>query len=218
MLPEAVIFDMDGLLVDTETPDWETWRDLHAECGLELTLDQYCDNAGMYGSWERMYAELAAHSGRSPEDLHAWRLPRFTEGVEAATTPPTELLHLLETLRAHEIRRGVASSSDRDWVEKLLHGLGIYHEFQAVATGHDVERRKPAPDVYLVAAERLRVEPRRCVALEDSTHGIQAAHAAGLRVIAIPNVVSARQDLSAADARVRHFGEVTLDLLRKLVG
>ena len=217
MLPQAVIFDMDGLLVDTETCDYEAWRELHAEHGVELTLPEYCYNAGMYGSWDRMYESLTGVSGLSAADLHAWRNPRFRERVKACLRPTPELMGLLAQLRENGVKRGIASSSDSDWVAYLLDGLGLRHEFGAIATGHDVERRKPDPAVYLLAAERLDVEPRYCVALEDSAHGLQAAKAAGMRAVAIPNSVSIHQDLSMADATVAHFGDVTPELLRELV-
>jgi HAD superfamily hydrolase (TIGR01509 family) len=217
-LPEAVIFDVDGLLVDTETCDYEAWRELHEEHGLTLTLEEYCNDAGLYGTWERRYATLAEVVGHTAEDLHARRQPRFRELVAARLCPSQELLDLLARLRERRVQRGIASSSDADWVRYLLEGLGIAAEFEAMATGPEVTRRKPAPDVYLLAASRLGVDPRRCVALEDSAHGIEAAQAAGLRVITIPNAVSAHQDLSAADARVQHFGEVTWELLRRLGG
>lgn len=217
MLPEAVIFDMDGLLVDTETCDYQAWRELHEAHGVELTLEEYAFNAGLYGTWERMYEALAPKAGVSASDLHARREPRFRELVEACLEPSPELVQFLDLLREAEIRRGVASSSDSDWVEYLLQGLGIRDEFSVIVTGHDVEHRKPAPDLYLLAAERLQVDPRRCVALEDSTHGLQAARAAGMQAIAIPNSVSSYQDLSHAHMRVTHFGDVTLDLLRTLI-
>jgi HAD superfamily hydrolase (TIGR01509 family) len=217
-LPDAVIFDVDGLLVDTETCDYEAWRELHEEHGLTLTLEEFCNDAGLYGTWERRYAALAELVGHSAEELHVRRQPRFRELVAARLRPSAELLNLLSRLRGRSVRRGIASSSDADWVRYLLDGLGIAGEFEATATGPEVARRKPAPDVYLLATSRLGVDPRRCVALEDSAHGIEAAQAAGLRVIAIPNAVSAYQNLSAADARVEHFGEVTWELLRKLGG
>ncbi len=217
VLPEAVIFDVDGLLVDTETCDYEAWRELHEAHGLELTLPAYCWNAGMYGSWERMYADLSQASGHSAEALHSRRDPRFRELVRARLQPSPELIQLLDTLELHGIRRGVASSSDSDWVDYLLSGLGIRERFAAIATGHDVEHRKPAPDLYLLAAQRLGVDAAACVALEDSSHGIAAARAAGMRVVTIPNSVSEHQDLSGAHARVQHFGDVDLDLLRRVL-
>lgn len=216
-LPQAVIFDMDGLLVDTETCDYEAWRELHAAHGQELSMAEYCYSAGLYGCWDQMYEALSRVSGVSPEQLHASREPRFRELVSAALCPSAELLRLLADLRAQGIARAVASSSDRDWVFELLDGLGLTAEFQAIATGHDVERRKPAPDLYLLAARRLGVDPTGCVALEDSSHGLAAARAAGMRAIAIPNPVSRHQDLSQAHLRVAHFGDVTLDLLRRLM-
>lgn len=216
-LPQAVIFDVDGLLVDTETADYHAWRELHAAFDVPLSLEEYCYSAGLYGSWEAMYAALSQRCGVAVEELHARRSPRFEALVAELLEPTRELLGLLELLRSHEIRRGVASSSDADWVAYLLDGLRIRGDFGAVVSGEEVERRKPAPDVYLLAAERLGVDPRCCVALEDSAHGIAAAQAAGLRAIAVPNHVSRRQDLSRADARVEHLGEVTLELLRRVL-
>jgi len=217
MLPEAVIFDMDGLLIDTETCDYEAWRELHEAHGVELSLPEYAFNAGLYGTWDKMYEELAAGCGRTAAELHACREPRFRELVAQRLTPSPELVALLRELRENGVKRGIASSSDSDWVAYLVEGMGIRHEFQAVATGHDVEHRKPAPDLYLLAAEWLGVDPTRCVALEDSAHGIAAARAAGLRAVAIPNIVSRHQDLSQAHACVDHFGDITLDLLRRLL-
>lgn len=217
-LPDAVIFDADGLLVDTETCDYESWRELHASHGLELSLEEFCYTAGLYGCWERLYAELSEKCGVHWETLRDLREPRFRELVQAQLTPTPELLDLIGLLRHAGIPRGIASSSDSDWVAHLVDGLGLRHEFRAIATGHDVERRKPAPDVYLLAARRLDADPRRCVALEDSAHGIAAAQAAGMRVIVVPNPVSRLQDLTAADAEVRHLGEITLDLLCALGG
>ncbi len=156
--------------------------------------------------------------GHTADALHARREPRFRALVAERLSPSAELVELLRLLRQHGIRRGIASSSDADWVGYLVGGLGLAAEFEAFATGFEVVHRKPAPDLYLLAAERLGVAPDACMALEDSTHGIEAAHAAGMKVIAIPNAVSARQDLSAADARVEHFGEVTLSLLAQLAG
>ena len=217
MLPEAVIFDMDGLLVDTETCDYHAWRELHEAHGIELTLADFCHDAGLYGTWESRYEKLSRICGLTPEELHAWREPRFRELVHACLRPSPELLSLLRALEESGVKRGIASSSDSDWVAYLLDGLGIRSRFGAIATGHDVARRKPAPDVYLLAAARLEVDPRRCVALEDSSHGIEAAKQAGMRAVAIPNPVSTHQDLSRADARVAHFGDITPDFLRDLL-
>ncbi|HUP22162.1 MAG TPA: HAD-IA family hydrolase [Thermoanaerobaculia bacterium] len=220
-LPAAVIFDVDGLLIDTETCDFESWRALHEHHRLPLSLEDYCQSAGLYGSWDGMYDVLAGRCGESAETLRAWREPRFRRLVEERLQPSNELTALLGLLKDSGIPRGIASSSDADWVDWLLRGLGIHQEFAAVATGGEVALRKPAPDLYLLAAARLGVDPAGSVALEDSVHGLQSARAAGLGVIAIPNSVSIHQDLSEAHAQAAHFGEIDLELLgrvRRLAG
>lgn len=214
---QAVVFDVDGLLVDTETPDYHAWRELYAGFGLELTLGEYACQAGLYGSWERAYEELAERTGVPAADLHARREPRFRELVAASLRPSPGLLRLLAELDRHAVPRAVASSSDPDWIEYLLEGLGLRGRFPVVVSGQDVPRRKPAPDVYQAAVGRLGVDPLGSVALEDSSHGVQAARSAGLIVVAVPNVVSREQDLSGAHHRAESLGEVDLPLLRNLV-
>jgi HAD superfamily hydrolase (TIGR01509 family) len=214
---EAVVFDMDGLLIDTETCDYRAWSELYQAHGEELLLADYCYSAGLYGCWDELYSALAARCGRSPEELQQAREPRFRALVEECLSPSPDLLRLLDNLQRHDIRTGVASSSDSDWVEYLLGGMGLHDRFAVVVTGHDVEQRKPAPDLYLKATRLLEVAPAGSVALEDSAHGIQAAQAAGLRVIAVPNSVSRHQDLSAADTEVAGLHAITLDLLRRLL-
>ena len=212
----AVIFDVDGLLVDTESADWEAWRELFHEHGHPLELDEYCHNAGRYGCWDALYAQLAAHCGVSADDLHARRNPRFREIVAARLTPDPALIQLLTRLEQEGIRRGVASASDTDWVHYLIDGLGLRPHFEVIVTGQDCPRRKPDPACYLQAAQILGVAPEWCAALEDSATGIAAARAAGMRVIAIPNLVSQHQNLSGAHLRVACLEEVTLDVLRSL--
>src|SRR5438132_3158099 len=97
---------MDGLLVDTETCDYEAWQELHAAHGLELSMADFCYSAGLYGTWETLYAKLAEATGISAEELHARRNPRFRELVAQRLRPSTELLALLADLRLHGIARG----------------------------------------------------------------------------------------------------------------
>jgi putative hydrolase of the HAD superfamily len=207
---------MDGLLVDTETCDYVAWRELFAVYDLPLTVEEYCHHAGLYGSWDRLYGQLARVTGADPVALHARRDPRFRALVLEAMPPGRELLRLLEELAGAGVPLGIASSSDRDWVEHLLDGSGLRRWFEVVVTGHDVSRRKPAPDVYLQALEALGARPEESVALEDSTHGVQAARAAGMKVVAVPNPISARQDLSLAHRLASGFAEIDLDLLTRL--
>ena len=216
-VPGAVLFDMDGLLVDTETADWESWRDLYAELGRELTLDEYCGDAGLYGSWERRYARLSVESGRAAAELGQLREPHFRRRVAERLGRRPHLEALLEELHAEGFRTGVASSSDRDWVGYLLDGLGLTEVFQTIVCGEDVVHRKPHPDIYQMGAHRLSVECRVCVAVEDSAHGIHAALAAGCRVVNVPNVVTRRQDLSGAHLTLEELEHIDVALVRSVL-
>jgi HAD superfamily hydrolase (TIGR01509 family) len=123
---------------------------------------------------------------------------------------------LLAALHQAGIPLAIASSAPARWVVGAVERLGIRPLFDAVVTGDEVAHRKPAPDVYLEAARRLGADPARSVAIEDSSPGITAARAAGMKAIAIPHWLTERHDLSAADLTVAHAGELTLERLMTL--
>jgi beta-phosphoglucomutase-like phosphatase (HAD superfamily) len=131
-------------------------------------------------------------------------------------TPMRGFVELMGWLTTHDLRRGLASTSSRDWVDRVVDGLAVRHHFHALVAGDEVSVRKPAPDVYLRAADRLGVPPEACLALEDSAPGVASARAAGMRCIAVPNRITSYQDLSAAHRQVAHLGEITPDLLLSL--
>lgn len=214
----AVIFDMDGLIIDTEWPDYQSWQELYAAYGQELTLAEWVPHVGVWGPPLDLLGRLAAlvGPGADPAALRARRRARCDELVRQSMVPMPGYEGLMECLAGAGCPRALASTSSRDWVDFVVEGLGVRAHFQAIVAGDEVAARKPAPDVYLRAADRLGVAPTECVALEDSAPGIAAAKAAGMACIAIPNRVTLHQDLSAADHRVAHLGEVTLDLLRLL--
>jgi HAD superfamily hydrolase (TIGR01509 family) len=214
----AVIFDMDGLIIDTEWPDYQSWQELYASHGHELTLAEWVPYVGLWGPPLDLLGRLTAliGDGADPAALRARRRARCDELVREAMTPMAGYHPLMERLTTEGYRRGLASTSSRDWVDFVVEGLGVRLQFEAIIAGDEVAARKPAPDVYLRAAERLGVPPAECVALEDSAPGIASAKAAGMACIAIPNRVTVHHDLSAADRQVAHLGEVTLELLRSL--
>lgn len=214
----AVIFDMDGLIIDTEWPDYQSWQELYAAHGHELTLEEWVPYVGVWGPPVDLLGRLAAliGEGADPAALRARRRARCDELVRASMTPMAGFGPLMERLAAHGYRRGLASTSSRDWVDYVVDGLAVRTHFDAIVAGNEVATRKPAPDVYLRAAERLGVPPRECVALEDSAPGIASARAAGMACIAVPNRVTIHHDLSAANHQVAHLGEVTVELLRSL--
>ena len=213
----AVIFDLDGLILDSETPEVLAWQETYARYGLEFPLDRWLLNVGRIDSpWDAYAAlraldppvDLALVRGfwRERHDLHASEYRRPLPGVVA----------LLTAVRARGWRTAVASSSRRASILRALEALNIAGQFDSTAGGDEVPRAKPAPDVYLLAAQRLGVAPDACVALEDSHNGVRAAKAAGMACIAVPSALTHSLDFSAADLVVRSLEEVTPETIASL--
>ncbi len=220
MLPAAVIFDFDGIVLDSETPEFESHRRIYERCGVALTVDEWC---GVIGTWseghdERWIAQLAARSATAPsrDAYHAERRLVFDQIVPRE--PMRGIRDFLSRLADERIPVAIASSAPARWVIGAVESIGLTGTFRTIVTGDAVVNRKPAPDVYLEAARRLGVDPTQSVAIEDSAPGIAAARAAGLRVIAIPHWLTAAHDLSGADLTVAHAGELTVERLEALLG
>jgi HAD superfamily hydrolase (TIGR01509 family) len=215
----AVIFDFDGVVFDSETPEYESHRRLYEACGIALTVDEWCGAIGVWSADhdDRRFDVLCARAERPPsrDAYHARRHAIFEE--LAPRDPMPGILDLLATLDAANVLTAIASTAPARWVRPAVDRLGLARRFRAIVTGDDVLRRKPAPDVYLEAARRIGVEPSRAVAIEDSAPGVAAARAAGLRVVAIPHWLTATHDLDAADLQVADAGVLTLDALSALI-
>ena len=208
------MFDFDGLILDTETPEFRAWQELFAAHGGVLTTADWAHVIGSMDSGWNPAVELGRQTGLAydRESLRAAWKPRQVELLGLETVRPG-VLELLKEARLRGIRVAVASSSPRRWVQGNLERLGIFESFDAVATGDEVPRTKPDPAVYLLALSRLGVAAADAVALEDSPNGVRAAQAAGMRCVAVPNEVSRHLDLSAADALLGSLAELDLDAL-----
>ncbi len=216
-MPAAVIFDMDGVLVDSEA----VWDDVRKrfveENGGKWHESAQRDMMGMSsGEWSRYVRDRLGVDMDAEEineavanrvaGVYREKLPLLPGAVEAVNS------------LAKELPLGLASSSNRHVIDLVLELAGIADAFEATVSSEEAGAGKPAPDVYLEAARRLGKEAAACVAIEDSTNGIRSAHAAGMGVIAVPN-----QDfppdpdaLELADVTLKSLTEVTLELVRQL--
>jgi HAD superfamily hydrolase (TIGR01509 family) len=201
-LIEAVVFDFDGLIFDSETHEYETVLELFAEHGAELPLEVWGQCVGREPGFFDPYAYLAERTGRpvDRESLESRRRTAFHARVERAGAIPgvDEALRAAQSLK---LRIGLASSSSRDWVEPQLKRLGLWHYFECVRTREDVERAKPDPELYRSVLRCLGVDPRNAVAFEDSPNGALAAMRAGMYCVIVPNPITAA--LAFGDHHVR---------------
>jgi HAD superfamily hydrolase (TIGR01509 family) len=216
----AVVFDFDGIIMDSETPEFESHRQVFEQYGAALTTGEWCDQIGIWSDAqdERWFRELCRRTTNAPDvGTFVAEKRRIFEEV-APREPMRGVRTLVEELAAAGVPAAVASSSSTEWITRAVERVGMKELFAAIVTGDDVARRKPAPDVYLEAARRLGVDPARTVAIEDSAPGIAAARAAGMATVAIPHWLTEAHDLSGADLRVAHAGELTLARLAELSG
>jgi len=212
----AIVFDFDGLIVDTEGAGFISWREVYERFGAELSLNDWSHATGYIGGFdpavhlERLLGRRLDWSQIIPErEARNWALT-----LQARTLPGIE--SLFQATRERGLRIGVASNSGNGWVEEGLKRLGLRRFVDAVVTREMVLNPKPAPDVYLKTAETLGIEPNRTVALEDSEPGCRAAKQAGMKAVAIPNRFSERQDFKVADLIVRSAEDLDLKRLEEL--
>jgi HAD superfamily hydrolase (TIGR01509 family) len=193
----AVIFDFDGTIVDTETPEFEEWRAVFRARGHDLLLDVWQHSLGTVGAYDPC-AHLAELGG-PPFDGDALRQEVAARHHARCASQPL-LDGVVDRIREARVARlgtAVASSSPSRWVEGWLERHAIRDLFDAVCTADEVARVKPAPDLFLLAAQRLRAAPAACVVFEDSPNGIRAARAAGMPCVAIPNPLTRQLPLDA---------------------
>lgn len=216
-MPEALIFDFDGLILDTEVPVYEAWRENYAAHGHELPLETYVNCVGSDFHRFDPKAHLETLTA-SVIDWSHWDLRREKIAREqtAQLAPFPGVIALLEEAATNGVPCVVASSSPRSWVEGHLNRLGLMPFFKATSCLDDVAAPKPAPDLFLAALEALLIEPDKAIILEDSRNGLDAAKAAGIDCIIVPNRITESLDFSGAAAILKTLAGVTLDDLTKI--
>jgi len=213
----ALVFDFDGLILDTEEPIYRSWLEVYEAHGETLPFERWVHIVGSTTAEFNPQHYLEERLGRPlAQDVIDRRIERRVELILAEQLLPGILQHI-EAAKALGLKLAVASSSTRDWVSGHLERLGILGSFDCVRCRDDVNNAKPAPDLYLAVLECLAVSAREAIAIEDSPNGVTAAKRAGMRCVAIPNSITANLDLSAADLVLRSLAEITLpELLERL--
>jgi HAD superfamily hydrolase (TIGR01509 family) len=213
----AVVFDLDGVIVDSEQV-WDEVRERYTrESGGTYTETAPRDMMGMSApEWSRYMAE-ELHVPGTPEEINAAVVERMLARYGEA---PPFIPGAVDAVRAIAARWpvAIASSSNPELIEVVLRVSGLAKVIRVAVSSQEVPRGKPAPDVYLEAARRLGVDPRACAAVEDSHNGIRSAHAAGMKVVAVPNphFPPDAEALALADAVVPSTRELTPELLDSL--
>ncbi len=212
---QAIIFDLDGLIIETEAVYCHIWKREFTRAGLTFDMAGYQNLIGAHHipNGYRPHEELAAHlnNGVSAQDL---RLAVEHEALQTIKNEEAKpgVLQVLDEADKRGFLLAVGSSSEQDWVHGHLKRLGIFDRFTTIVTAEDVNKNaKPAPDIFLKVLKNLNVAPQNAIVLEDSNNGVVASHRAGIRVIAVPNEVTTGQDFSLATAIIPSLEALNLD-------
>jgi len=208
---KALIFDFDGLILDTETPEYLCWQEIYQAHGVSLSLSEWADYIGSTYTFDP-HGHLERKVGH-PVDRAAIRIRRSQRlaklMAEQSLLPGVQ--EYIAEARKLGLKLGLASSSRRDWIAKHLSQLGLASCFDAIRCGDDVERTKPDPAVYLAALRALKVAGNEAIALEDSPNGVLAAKRAGLFCVAVPNALTRQLSFdNIADLQLASLTEMPL--------
>jgi len=216
----GLVFDFDGLIIDTEWPDYLAWQEIYAARGQELPLSDWLAQVGMgadriaFDPHDRLEALLGERLER--DEVRARRRARVLDLVAREEACPG-VREVISEARGLGLKLAVASSSPRAWVSSHLDRLELWGAFDCVCCAEDVARTKPDPELYLVAVARLGIAPGEALAFEDSPNGLRAAKAAGLCCVAIPNRLTRGLSFAKADLVLPSLAGVSLESLLNLL-
>lgn len=215
----AVIFDFDGLIIDTETPAFESTSRVFADHDVVLDREWWLSIIGVadHPHWTEVLADQLGRALDDPEAVIAARNEVKNAATRANPVQPG-VVELLDECAEAGLPVAIASSSSEAWVAGHLEERGLIDRFSFLATRDKVQAGKPAPDLYALAVERLGVDPARCVGLDDSPAGVTSAKQAGLAAVGVPVGMTASLDFSHADLVVGSVAELELATLGGLVG
>jgi len=212
----ALVFDFDGLILDTETPLYTSWQEIYREVGLDVPPEVWTTALGTAGDPPAAYEFLETHLGHATDraELRQRRAKREKE-LLALEQPLPGVQATLREARARGLRCAIASSSEKAWVAGHLARLDLLASFDVLSCAEDVAETKPSPALYLDALRRLQALPEEAIAFEDSEHGVESAKRAGLFCVAVPNRVTRHGNLARADLVLPSLDARPLTLLMR---
>jgi beta-phosphoglucomutase-like phosphatase (HAD superfamily) len=221
MTIKSLLFDFDGLILDTETTEIDVWRTIYSEYGFEFPFDRYIRTVGGWGISTFDPADNLHQLVNDSLDVEALRLRYKEDSGRRLLAQPMQsgVQDYLTGGRRLNLRLAIASSSRHAWVEPHLTRLGLIHYFEKIICGDDVPpgRTKPNPDIFLKALDELGITAAEAIVFEDSPNGVAAAHAAGIFVVAVPNPTTSLTKIEGADLTVKSLASLSLNDLIKHV-
>jgi HAD superfamily hydrolase (TIGR01509 family) len=220
MTIKALIFDFDGLILDTETPEYHAWQKVYQHYGTSLALSDWLKCVGTTQEVFNPVDNLIHQTGRQLDRQEVLNLEHqyYEVNIQNQVAMPG-VMEYLSIAADLGLKLGVASSSPSHWVDLNLKKLNIFEQFGCICTSDHVEKVKPDPALYLCAVSSLRVDPREAIAFEDSLNGLLAAKSAGLHCVVVPNFVTQQLDFKMADDILSSLAEISLiDLLEQFNG
>jgi len=212
---EAVLWDLDGVIADTGIYHYQAWQDVFGKRGVTFTEEQFMRH---FGQRHDTIIRTALGSNISAEEFNAItseKQENYRRRVVNNIRPLPGAVELIRSLNQYGIKTAIASSAPPENIEIIIRGLGIEDCFQAIARGTDVAEGKPNPEVFLLAAAKLGVEPGSCVVIEDAIAGVAAARKAGMKCVAVTNS-HPRNSLKQADLIVDTLEDLSVSDLAKL--
>jgi HAD superfamily hydrolase (TIGR01509 family) len=218
---QALIFDFDGLILDTETPEFVCWQNIYREHGFEFPQEEWGTIIGGNGHSDFDAAEHLARLSQGRLDSASLRARNRLESdaMILAEKPMPGVLEYLRDAKQAGIKLAIASSSDRTWVHTHAKRIGVFDYFDHIVTANDVGfgRTKPNPDLFVTALSRLQVPKEAAIVFEDSPNGVLAANRAGIFVVAVPNRVTSTLSIEGANLIVESLHDLPLsELLHKV--
>lgn len=215
---QAIIFDFDGLILDTEVPIYQSWQELYQSYGASLSLSKWVKIIGTAEAEGEHFEDLESQIGRTldRDSLGPKRRKRELELIAHQSVRAGVRDYLSDAQRLG-LKIGLASSSSCSWVTGYLTNLGLIHFFMCIRASDDVRNVKPDPEIYLSVLEALKVQPDEAVAIEDSPHGVTAAKGAGLYCVAVPNDMTSHLPFDHADLKLNALADIPLPELLNLI-